>query len=387
MKEERPQYSKCRERCQLIRLDSHIPAKAASPEYIFSFAYKKPRPIPKTWEWMGTKNGTGLLDLPRELRDIIYGYICDDMIHNGYGWRKEDEWAEDCDTDGSDTDDNDTDDNDTDDNDTDDNDTDDNDTDDNDTDDNDTDDNDTDDNDTDDNDTDDNDTDDNDTDDNDTDDNDTDDNDTDDQEPIVYQDCNIMRICRQVHWEFAEVLYARPLQLTSIPPFSKLHLVVTGSHILPLSRTYGHLVKKLAFIHSIDREDYLGLEPRIGEFFDAEVLWLDIITATRKLLKLFPTLQILRILVTNERTNAAKHDVLMALLGKRTNRREELVEIAEDLIQAVRWSDTKPIEVPQQLKLLYLEDANGIVSEMPLGEALRNIQAAELHKKELREKS
>ncbi|CAN9093486.1 unnamed protein product [Alternaria alternata] len=332
MKEERPQYSKCRERCQLIRLDSHIPAKAASPEYIFSFAYKKPRPIPKTWEWMGTKNGTGLLDLPRELRDIIYGYICDDMIHNGYGWRKEDEWAEDCDTDGSDTDDNDTDDNDTD-------------------------------------------------------DNDTDDNDTDDQEPIVYQDCNIMRICRQVHWEFAEVLYARPLQLTSIPPFSKLHLVVTGSHILPLSRTYGHLVKKLAFIHSIDREDYLGLEPRIGEFFDAEVLWLDIITATRKLLKLFPALQILRILVTNERTNAAKHDVLMALLGKRTNRREELVEIAEDLIQAVRWSDTKPIEVPQQLKLLYLEDANGIVSEMPLGEALRNIQAAELHKKELREKS
>ncbi|KAB2102522.1 hypothetical protein AG0111_0g8827 [Alternaria gaisen] len=349
MKEERPQYSKCRERCQLIRLDSHIPAKAASPEYIFSFAYKKPR-IPKTWEWMGTKNGTGLLDLPRELRDIIYGYVCDDMIHNGYGWRKEDEWAEDCDTDDSDTDGSDTDGSDTDGSDTDGSDTD----------------------------------------DNDTDDNDTGDDDTDDQEPIVYQNCNIMRICRQVHWEFAEVLYARPLQLTSIPPFSKLHLVTTGSHILPLSRTYGHFVKKLAFIHSIDREDYLGLEPETGWHFhaNAEVLWLDVVTATRKLLKLFPTLQILRILVTNERTTTpAKHDVLMALLGKRTNRREELVEIAEDLIQAVRWSDTKPIEVPQQLKLLYLEDANGIVSEMPLGEALRNIQAAELHKKELREKS
>jgi hypothetical protein len=289
---------------------------------------------------MGTKNGTGLLDLPRELRDIIYGYVCDDMIHNGYGWRKENEWAEDCDTDDSDMDDSDTDDSDTD--------------------------------------------------DSNTDDSDTDDSDTDDQEPIVYQNCNIMRICRQVHWEFAEVLYARPLQLTSIPPFSKLHLVITGSHILPLSRTYGHLVKKLAFIHSIDREDYLGLELQTGWHFhaNAEVLWLDVVTATRKLLKLFPTLQILRILVTNERIRSPKdNDVLMALLGKRTDRREELVEIAEDLIQAVCWSDTKPIEVPQQLELLYLEDANGILSEMPLGEALRSIQAAELHNKELREKS
>lgn len=207
---------------------------------------------------MGTKNGTGLLDLPRELRDIIYGYVCDDMIHNGYGWRKENEWAEDCDTYDSDMDDSDTDDSDTD--------------------------------------------------DSNTDDSDTDDSDTDDQEPIVYQNCNIMRICRQVHWEFAEVLYARPLQLTSIPPFSKLHLVITGSHILPLSRTYGHLVKKLAFIHSIDREDYLGLELQTGWHFhaNAEVLWLDVVTATRKLLKLFPTLQILRILVTNERIRSPK---------------------------------------------------------------------------------
>ncbi|KAH8642837.1 hypothetical protein IG631_00300 [Alternaria alternata] len=287
---------------------------------------------------MGTKNGTGLLDLPRELRDIIYGYICDDMIHDGYGWRKEDEWAEDRDTDDSDPDDSDTDGRDTDGSDTD---------------------------------------------DSDTDGSDTDDNDTDDQEPIVYQNCNIMRICRQVHWEFAEVLYARPLQLTSIPPFIKHHFVVTGSHILPLSRTYGHLVKKLAFIHCIDREDYLGLEPRIGEFFDAQVLWLDIITATRKLLKLFPTLQILRILVTNERVEPWD-DVLLAMLGMRTYRKEEPVEIAEDVIQAVRQSDNRPIKVPQQLELLYLED-NGIVREMPLSKALRNTQAAELHKKELRE--
>ena len=81
------------------------------------------------------------------------------------------------------------------------------------------------------------------------------------------------------------------------------------------------------------------------------------------------------------------NDVLLAMLGMRTDRREELVEIAEDVIQVVRQSDTRPIKVPQQLELLYLEDANGILSEMPLGEALRSIQAAELHNKELREKS
>ena len=285
---------------------------------------------------MGTKNGTGLLDLPRELRDIIYGYVCDDMIHNGYGWRKENEWAEDCDTDDSDMDDSDTDDSDTD--------------------------------------------------DSNTDDSDTDDSDTGDQEPIVYQNCNIMRICRQVHWEFAEVLYARPLQLTSIPPFSKLHLVITGSHILPLSRTYGHLVKKLAFIHSIGLQDYLGVESRGEHKVSAEVLWLDVVTATRTLLKLFPALQILRILITNEPIEPV-NDVLLAMLGMRTDRREEPVEIAEDVIQVVRQSDTRPIKVPQQLELLYLEEDNGIVREMPLSEALRNVQAAELHKKELREKS
>jgi hypothetical protein len=71
----------------------------------------------------------------------------------------------------------------------------------------------------------------------------------------------------------------------------------------------------------------------------------------------------------------------------RTDRREEPVEIAEDVIQVVRQSDTRPIKVPQQLELLYLEEDNGIVREMPLSEALRNVQAAELHKKELREKS
>jgi hypothetical protein len=258
---------------------------------------------------MGTKNGTGLLDLPRELRDIIYGYVCDDMIHDGYGWRKEDEWADDFDPGAEE-----------------------------------------------------------------------------DEELIFYQNCNIMRICRQVHWEFTEVLYARPLQLTGVPPFGIAHhIVVTGSHILPLSRTYAHFVKKLAFIHSIGLQDYLGVESRGEHKVSAEVLWLDVVTATRTLLKLFPALQILRILITNEPIEPV-NDVLLAMLGMRTDRREEPVEIAEDVIQVVRQSDTRPVKVPQQLELLYLEEDNGIVREMPLSEALRNVQAAELHKKELREK-
>jgi hypothetical protein len=127
------------------------------------------------------------------------------------------------------------------------------------------------------------------------------------------------------------------------------------------------------------------VESRGEHKVSAEVLWLDVVTATRTLLKLFPALQILRILVTNDPIEPV-NDVLLAMLGMRTDRREELVEIAEDVIQVVRQSDTRPIKVPQQLELLYLED-NGTVRDMPLSEALRNVQAAELHKKELREKS
>ncbi|CAN9080841.1 unnamed protein product [Alternaria sp. RS040] len=302
---EQHQDSTSGERCKLIKLDSHIPSKAASPEYTFAFAYKKPQTIPKTWECMGTQNRVGLLDLPRELRDMIYAHVCDGMRRNGNGWRKEGEWAQDRYVFG--------------------------------------------------------------------------------QGPWEVQNCNIMRTCRQVHWEFAEVLYTRPLQLTG-PSITKFHIVVTGSHILPLSKTYAPLVKKLAFIHGTGLRDYFDRD-ELGhrQRPNAEVLWLVIVTATMKLLKLFPAVQVLRIIIDYEPI-APPDSVLMSLLGKCKGRREELVERAEEFIKAVRRSDTRPIKVPQQLELFHLED-NGILREMPWGEALRNIQAAELHKKELREKS
>jgi hypothetical protein len=85
---------------------------------------------------MGNDNGPSFLDLPRELRDMTYVYVCDGMRHDGSGWRKKGEYAGDCYI-------------------------------------------------------------------------------PDDciilgWQPIIFQNCNIMRTCRQVHWEFAKVLYTRP---------------------------------------------------------------------------------------------------------------------------------------------------------------------------------
>ncbi|KAG9192884.1 hypothetical protein G6011_11618 [Alternaria panax] len=303
--------------CQLIKLDSHVPSKAASPKYTFALAYKKPRPIPKTWECMGDNNGTSLLDLPRELRDMIYGLVCDDMRRDGNGWRKIGKRASDL-------------------------------------------------------------------------------NHTDRKTTTMYQNCNIMRVCRQVHWEFAEVLYARPLQLTGVA--SRMHIVVTGSHILPLSKTYAHLFKKVALIHSPEldafygsdrlREEYLTIPDRYFSIttarLSAEDHWLNVVTATTRLVKLFPAVQIVRVL-SEVRPPIRSNDTMDSLLGKCNGTREEQVQTAEQFMKAVRLNDTKKIKIPVQMVLLHIED--GILTEKPWGEALRNIQAAELHKKGLKEKS
>ncbi|KAL1799775.1 hypothetical protein ACET3X_000117 [Alternaria dauci] len=269
------------EPCQLIKLESHIPRKAASPEYNFAFAYKRPRPIPKTWEWMGSKDSTGLLDLSPTTAT----------------------WADDDCVPG--------------------------------------------------------------------------------EEPIVFQNCNIMRVCRQVHWEFAEVLYARPLQLTGVPCFTNFPIVVTGSHVLPLSKTYAHLVKRLAFIHTTGLSDFFEADDLYGEGRcpSAQALLLDIITATKKLLKLFPALQVLRILVDDEPFENLEM-FFDSLLGRREGTREELVDKTEEFIKAV---GRRLMKIPQQLELLLLE--GGVPKNVPLSEAFRNMQAAELHKKRLKENS
>jgi hypothetical protein len=163
---------------------------------------------------MGNDNGPSFLDLPRELRDMTYVYVCDGMRHDGSGWRKKGEYAGDCYI-------------------------------------------------------------------------------PDDciilgWQPIIFQNCNIMRTCRQVHWEFAKVLYTRPLQRTGVTSVTESHIVVAESYIIQLSVTYAHLVEKLAFIHSTDLRDFHELNYFREELLTTTDHWRDIVTAATQLVKLFP---------------------------------------------------------------------------------------------------
>jgi hypothetical protein len=54
--------------------------------------------------------------------------------------------------------------------------------------------------------------------------------------PLMFADCAIMRTCRQLHAEFATVLYATPLQVST---------TLVGKYNMPVSSTYAHLVREV----------------------------------------------------------------------------------------------------------------------------------------------
>jgi hypothetical protein len=249
---------------------------------------------------MGSDNSPSFLDLPRELRDMIYVYVCDDMRHEGYGWRKTGEHSNDESiAEGR-------------------------------------------------------------------------------RKTVGLQNCAIMRTCRQVHWEFAKVFYAQPLQLTGISWMTRSHLVVAGSHIIPLSVTYAHLVRKLAVIHSTDLHDFHGLNFVYKPLSSATIQWRDIITAATQLVKLFPAIKTLRVLYEIKEVHFPDQ-TWESMIGKCGATREEQVETAERFINAVRLSDSRKMKIPLQLELLHID--NGTLVETPWGKALKNVQAAELRKR------
>jgi hypothetical protein len=62
------------------------------------------------------------------------------------------------------------------------------------------------------------------------------------QSEDAYHNCSTMRTCKQLHWEFAEMMYARPLQFSSITPCA---------HTIPISAIYAHFIRKALIVHAI----------------------------------------------------------------------------------------------------------------------------------------
>ncbi|KAI4664609.1 uncharacterized protein J4E79_002906 [Alternaria viburni] len=286
-------------------MDTRIPSKADAPEYTFALAYRKPEPIPKTWEAMAGDNGVSFLDLPRELRDMIYNYICTDLPQIGDGWRdKHDEGKYGIPA-------------------------------------------------------------------------------ATEAQAAVLHDCNIMRTCRQVHWEFAEMLYAQPLQICSPIYEFQTQFILPGSHILPLSPTYAHLVKKVAVLHDTAignvPDDYYYRASTSGDH-----QWQHVVSVATQLGKLFPMIQTVRVLHRICPRDYSYDTTFQTLCGLLGDNREEQVEKSEKFIKGVCWSDGRPVKLPPQLELVNL-DFDTIV-ETPLVEAIKNVRAAELQKKELKRK-
>ncbi|KAI4626264.1 uncharacterized protein J4E87_004765 [Alternaria ethzedia] len=294
------------ERCHLITMDTRIPSKADAPEYTFALAYRKPEPIPKTWEAMAGDNGVSFLDLPRELRDMIYNYICTDLPQIGDGWRdKHDEGKYGIPA-------------------------------------------------------------------------------ATEAQADILHDCNIMRTCRQVHWEFAEMLYAQPLQICSPIYEFQTQFILPGSHILPLSPTYADLVKKVAVLHDTEIGHTRDQYHKLGKNTSVENHWRNLVTIATQLGKLFPKIQTVRVLYRICPRDYSRDKTFQTLCGLHGDTREKQVEKSETFIKGVCWSDGRPVKLPPQLELVNL-DFDTIV-ETPLVEAIKNVRAAELQKKELKGK-
>ncbi|KAI4656087.1 hypothetical protein J4E93_000804 [Alternaria ventricosa] len=287
-------------------MDTRIPSKADAPEYTFALAYRKPEPIPKIWKAMAGYNGVSFLDLPRELRDMIYNHICTDLPQIGDGWRdKHDEGRYGIPA-------------------------------------------------------------------------------ATEAQADILHDCNIMRTCRQVHWEFAEMLYAQPLQICSPIYEFQTQFILPGSHILPLSPTYAHLVKKVAVLHDTGIGNIRDWYGKFGTDTSCEHQWRHVVSVATQLGKLFPRIQTVRVLHRICPRDYIYDTTFLTLCGLLGDTREKQVELSEKFIKGVCWSDGRPVKLPPQLELVHL-DFDTIV-ETPLVEAMKNVRAAELQKKELKGK-
>lgn len=86
------------------------------------------------------------------------------------------------------------------------------------------------------------------------------------------QDCAIMRTCRQIHSEFAEMLYSKPIQIW----------LMRYINVYPLATTYTHLIQSVLVL--IPFQGTAPLKP-----------WCDAVRVSNQLAKHFPRLKNLRI--------------------------------------------------------------------------------------------
>jgi hypothetical protein len=184
-------------------------------------------------------------------------------------------------------------------------------------------------------------------------------------------DCSIMATCKQVHWEFAEMLYARLIQFASF---------AHSTHTIPISAPYAHLVKKLLVVHNMQFADIdYGQEPE--NFEPAAEVWRHIIHVAARLNKLFPHLRIMRVAIPPD---LDQDGTWLSLCGENevvADEPSDEVKIAEDFLRTTRWKNGRTIKIPTQLELVHAVSLEPIVHKVtPLIKALKNVREAEAKK-------
>jgi len=146
--------------------------------------------------------------------------------------------------------------------------------------------------------------------------------------PAIFADCAIMRTCRQVHSEFAAMLYAQPLQ------FHELDLRVGVSRI-PLSPLYADLVRAVFAARTyVFQSNWDGA-------------WLEQLQIACGLSKLFPKARVIRL-----GWWAATYNVYLTQID--TMRWDSAAQAAEKSIKRLKRKAGTRLSIPHNLEVVML---------------------------------
>lgn len=144
--------------------------------------------------------------------------------------------------------------------------------------------------------------------------------------PAIYADCAVMRTCRQLHAEFAAVLYSQPISMLGI---------IGGVNEMPLSPLYSTLIRSILVTHSSHHESMNDHQWRVQLQIGGE------------LNRSFPNATTLRIGWWADRT----HDLTATMTQADW---KAAVETLETSIQEVNKNKTSRLTVPHNLEIVYI---------------------------------
>lgn len=161
------------------------------------------------------------------------------------------------------------------------------------------------------------------------------------ERPSSLADCAVMRTCKQVHAEFAEVMYSIPFQLHQVRP---------GINIIPLSPVYASIIRSVLVVRSV----FNG-----GE---SDAHFRDLLQTATSLSKTFPNAAVLRVgWWLDSRWHCRQY------LARRQEAGYEVenVESVERAIKRVKKLSNTPLQVPWNMEFVQIIGVRHGLTEWP----------------------